>query len=62
VPVLPAPYALFAAAANTANNLNVNGGSVTLSQTFPTYGTSSWNVENGFVNTLVGSVSNYEST
>lgn len=37
VQVLPAPYAICAATANTASNLNVNGGSVKLSQTIASF-------------------------
>jgi hypothetical protein len=48
VRVLPAPYAIFANTANTASNLDVNGGSVTFSNTFPQLGTSTWDVTNGF--------------
>ena len=49
--VLAAPYALFAntaGTANTASNLNVNGGSVTLTKGFPPFGISSWNIQNDF--------------
>lgn len=62
VQVLPAPYAIFANTANIANNLDVTSGSVSLSQSFPPYGTSSWNVENGFSESIVGIYSDFESS
>ncbi|MGA3178867.1 MAG: hypothetical protein ABSF38_00845 [Verrucomicrobiota bacterium] len=70
VQVLASPYALFASAAgtaNTASNLNVNGGSVIWSQAFPPYGTSSWNLKNGYsaliTNSLIeGNSTNFEGT
>jgi hypothetical protein len=60
--VLPAPYALFASTANTANNLNVNDGSVTLTKAFPPYGTSSWNIQNAYCAIITNSVINGNST
>lgn len=45
-PLLPAPYSIFA---NTSGSLNVtSGGSVTWSNTYAPYGTSVWNVQNGY--------------
>ena len=63
--VLASPYALFAntaGTANTASNLNVNGGSVTLTKGFPPFGISSWNIQNDFYSLVTNSTMNGNST